>query len=141
MCKAAAGKSYLTESEANLGVRTRRGNTSYSPVTCPALQNDRMEKIRDVDEAFTETFNTSFNALPINKQLALIIDPSQFILQGDTGTTVCRPDLAPLEAAIRALCFRLHSARNKLQILVPRRNRKPKQRKPKESQTETSQAH
>ncbi len=80
-----------------------------------------MEKIRDVDEVFTETFNTPFKALPINKQLALIIDPSQFILQGDTGTTVCRPDLAPLEAAIRALCLRLHSARNKLQTLVPRR--------------------
>ncbi len=110
-------------------------------LTCPVLQDDRMEKIRDVDEAFTETFNIPFKALPINKQLALIIDPSQFILQGNTGTTVCRPDLAPLEAAIRALCFRLHSARNKLQTLVPRRNRKPKRRKPKESQAETSQAH
>ncbi len=110
-------------------------------LTCPALQDDRMEKIREVDEILTDILNTPLMSLPADKQLAVIIDPSNFILQGDTKSRVSRPDLASLEAAIRALCFRLHSARKKLQTLVPRRNRKPKRRKPKESQTETSQAH
>ena len=108
---------------------------------CPALQEDRAERIGEVDEIFTEISNIPFTSLPTDKQLAVIIDPSNFILQGDTNSRVSSTDLARLEAAIRALCFRLHSARNKLQARAPRRNRKPKRRKPKESQAETSQAH
>ena len=46
----------------------------------------------------------------INKDiLKAIIGPSIFLLQADTNNT-CSPSLVQLEAAIQAVCFKLHCA-------------------------------
>ncbi len=110
-------------------------------LTCPALENDRRQVLEDLTKTFQPTFKVPFSALSTPEQLQAIIDPTLFLLQGDTNHHHSSPDLVQYEAAVRTLCFKLHCTRNKLHGAVPRRKRKPKTRKIRERSADDTQIH
>ncbi len=93
---------------------------------CESLKDARVRKLEAFEDTFLTIFGTPFSALPSDQQFQTLMDPSSFPLQAPGDTT---PDLIPLEAAARRLCFHLHTVRYKQQGLVPRRKRKAKPRK------------